>query len=150
LDNHYALVIAHTDSIYASYCISLHQQVETNGGSYRQATTGSVALHLQMHVVGFTTSALRGLETPNNAAVHDVQQHERMTVDLPPWRKRSRMAGRILSLHGTGLRGSTLVGVGGQLRSLSASENQPTVDTFVVESQLQALQGNNVRCVTMF
>jgi len=32
---------------------------------------------------------------------HDVQQHERMTADLPPWRKRTRVAGRILSLNGT-------------------------------------------------
>jgi hypothetical protein len=63
--------------------------------------------HLQLQVESFTASELRGIEPPPPRTMrriggfHDVQQHERMTADLPPWRKRTRVAGRILSLNGT-------------------------------------------------
>jgi hypothetical protein len=60
-----------------------------------------------------------------------------MTADLPPWRRRTRVAERILSLNGTAVRcsmldarRSTLVGLGDPLRSLSALQHQLTIDTF--------------------
>lgn len=124
-------------AIFASLCTNMLRRTQDPTDRPLWIPTGAVAQHLQSHVEGFTTSELRRLETPTTrrfGGFHDVQHHDMMTVDLPPWRKSLAWRGRF-----------------SKVRSQSASEysiiNQRPTHFVDWGSQRQAYSDNSIRHV---